>query len=305
MNCRICLYPVKFAGQTADYFNKADVNIYYCARCDIKFASTNSFTSEIYDKVYSSGELGYHHDETKDKLSLEELARKDINFVAVADSLSPDPLDILEVGCGYGYLTNALNQLGHRARGVDVSRKAIAYAKEIYGDYFEQKEVTEVVGSYDMIIGVELIEHLMDPKGFVKKCTELLKPNGKLIITTPNKDFYNKKTLWMTSPPPIHLFWFGKKAMETMAKNAGLEMRVLPYHKYLMKYDNQNLLVNWLRYRNQKQGVFTSTAIATERGHIRSVLRSIVLSKSIKEISNLIFSFRPVTRTLAVMMTKT
>ena len=305
MNCRICLSPAEFAGKTNSYWN-TDANVYRCAHCDVQFVFVDSFTPAIYDELYSSGDLGYQHDKSKDNLLLAELIYRDINFAAVADSFSraSGSLDVLEIGCGYGYLVNALNQLGHRAYGIDISDKAIAYAKKIYGDHFATKEIDDVEGSFDTIIGIEVIEHLPDPAGFVKKCAKLLKSKGKLIITTPNKDFYNKNTVWMTNPPPVHLFWLGKAAMETMARGAGFAIEMLPYHKYLEQYDKQNLLINWLRYRNQTQAVMEPAPKQKERSRAKNALRSVALSAPVKGISNFLFSFRPVSRTLAVLMTK-
>ena len=305
MNCPVCSAQSTVIGEAVDFVSSKLVGISWCPHCDLKFAPIER-TREIYDELYSSGKLGYHHDKTKDNLSLRKLINKDVSFTAVYDNL-PDSkhLDILDVGCSYGYLTNALRKLGHNAKGIDVSAQAIDYSRKIYGDFFDTKEVESVKGSFDMIIAIELIEHLTDPLKFVKKCAELLKPGGKLIITTPNKDFYSRKTVWMTNPPPVHNYWFGGRTMEVMAKSAGLKMELLPHHKYLMRYDNQNLLVNWIRYRNQKQGIFSLKPSTAKRGFIKTVLRSIVLSKPVKEVSNFLFSLRPVTRTLAVMMTKT
>ncbi len=303
MNCRICSSPAKKVGETLSYFNSV-VKVYYCEFCDLKFVPIFSLAREIHNELYSLGDLGYHHDKTKDNLSLEELIYKDISFAAVAHNLpARRPLDVLDVGCGYGYLTNALNKMGLQAKGIDIAGQPIAYAKKIYGNHFEQKEVTDVKGSYDMIIGIEVIEHLSDPTGFIKKCAELLKPGGKLILTTPNKDFYNRNTVWMTNPCPIHLYWFGKKAMAVVAEKAGLEMKVLPHHEYLAKYDNVNLLVDWLRYRNQKSAIF-KTEPATKWSRLKGILRFIALAGPVKGICNFLFSFRPVTRTLAVVMTK-
>lgn len=300
-SCRICSSTARTIGETTSYFN-SKVGVFYCGRCDLKFVPITSFPRELYDKLYSLGDLGYHPDKTKDNLSLEELARKDPSLAAVAENLPPPGSDILDVGCGYGYLTNALRKMGMRVQGVDVASEPIAYAKKLYGDFFEQKEATDLSGSYDMIIGIELIEHLTDPLGFVKKCAELLKPGGKIILTTPNKDFYNRRTVWLTNPCPIHLYWFGRRAMRELAARVGLEMRVLPTHRYLMKYDNVNLPVNWLRYHNQKSAKFAPGT--AKRSGLKSFVRSIGLSRPVKGIANFLYGIRPVTRTLAVMMTK-
>lgn len=304
--CSICLTPTKLIGETVDYFLRSSTQVHYCEQCDLKFVPVSSFTTEIYDELYSSAELGYHHDVTKDNLSLEELIQKDINFAAVFDSLEYDSLDILEIGCGYGFLTNALKRLGHRVKGIDVSCRAIEYARKMYGEHFEQKEITTIDGLFDLIIAIEVIEHIRDPYECIKKCAKLLKQGGKLIITTPNKDYYKKSAVWVTNPPPVHLYWFGKKAMEIMAKRAGLEMQVLPMHKYLMRYEkNRNLLLERIRYRNQMAALLKPSAARKNATQgVLSTLNSIALCTPIKETANFLYSLMPVTKTLALTMTK-
>lgn len=304
-NCRVCSSSTKVVGETTSYPNSR-VDVHYCGDCDAKSVSVGPLSKELYDTLYFSGDVGYHHDRTMDGLSLESLISRNVAYAAIAENLPARNSRILEVGCGYGYLTNALNKLGMRTKGIDIAEGPVAYANRTYGDYFEVKDIPEIKdSSYDMIVGMEVIEHLPDPMKFMEQCHERLRPGGRLILTTPNKDFYNRKSVWVTNPPPIHLYWFGKKSMEKMARKAGFTMEVLPHYAYLAKYDTVNLLVDWLRYKNQKAARIAPTvSISSQRSYLKSIVRSMALAKPVKGVSNFLFSFRPVTRTLIVMMTK-
>jgi len=100
----------------------------------------------------------------------------------------PNP-DILDIGCGNGWFTERLAQLG-RATGVDLNRKAMEEAQArtnaatfIGGDLFELPLVRE---SYDIVVAQQVIAHVMDQARFMERVADLIKPAGLLLLTTPN-----------------------------------------------------------------------------------------------------------------------
>lgn len=103
---------------------------------------------------------------------------------------------ILDAGCGEGYLIHELYKRGYKdAWGFDVSESGIKVAKENYRDISNRFEVhnayhTEFPNSfpkkdYDIILSVEVIEHMYSPKEYLKNINFWLKKDGFLIITTP------------------------------------------------------------------------------------------------------------------------
>ena len=99
-----------------------------------------------------------------------------------------EPIDILEVGCGLGWLTNSLSKFGN-AVGIDW---VVGPARKLYPHIqFIEADITseEIPGTYDLVVSSELYEH-MDDEGqinFLKKVFRLLSENGYLILTTPNR----------------------------------------------------------------------------------------------------------------------
>jgi 2-polyprenyl-3-methyl-5-hydroxy-6-metoxy-1,4-benzoquinol methylase len=101
-------------------------------------------------------------------------------------------LNVLDIGCGNGTLVKLLCDLGHNVVGVDASKDGIDIARKqvpdarfevasIYDDDFNQ-----IVGSgFDLVISLEVIEHLYWPKILPQKVYKLLKPYGTFIISTP------------------------------------------------------------------------------------------------------------------------
>ena len=110
---------------------------------------------------------------------------------------------VLDVGCGYGYGANYLARKGAReVVGLDVSPDAIHFAKEHYsrqnlsftkGDFllFNDKR------KYDVVVAFEVIEHVSNAHAFLDKAKSLLRRNGLLICSTPNKRY--------SMHPPYHV----------------------------------------------------------------------------------------------------
>lgn len=106
---------------------------------------------------------------------------------------------ILDFGCGRGWLAKALQQFG-KVTGFDLSAKAIENASASFPDLvFKQVDAetpvaTALHASFDLLVSSEVIEHTLDQALYLRNCANLLKPGASLILTTPNgrwkNDFY-------------------------------------------------------------------------------------------------------------------
>ncbi len=101
---------------------------------------------------------------------------------------------ILDVGCGNGSLVKYFVENGYNAFGTDASESGIKMACEFSSDRFAVQDlsVDELPAklehlSFDTITSTEVIEHLYDPRGFIKFCKKILLKNGggEIILTTP------------------------------------------------------------------------------------------------------------------------
>lgn len=84
---------------------------------------------------------------------------------------------------------------------------------------------------FDTIIAGELMEHLKKPECFVKEANRVLKKNGKLIITTPNKNSWVNK-LFHSYQTPIHFCLFSPKELKELLAKNGFQVKeffCLPY----------------------------------------------------------------------------
>lgn len=81
---------------------------------------------------------------------------------------------VLDVACGTGYGTNLLAESATSADGWDVSEEAVNYARSKYNNTFEVHDITKKLPNirYDTIVSFETIEHVKDPRPFLKWASE-------------------------------------------------------------------------------------------------------------------------------------
>ncbi len=103
-------------------------------------------------------------------------------------------LEILDIGCGGGLLTEPMSRLGGKLTGIDASKKNINIAKvhakknNLRINYIcSSPENLNSNKKYDVILNMEIVEHVNDLNFFIKSSSSLLKKNGIMFIATINK----------------------------------------------------------------------------------------------------------------------
>lgn len=145
------------------------------------------------------------------------------------------PLNILDAGCGNGFLAGKLASRGHHVTGVDISQDGVDIARKNYpqigfhiASLYDNLE--PIVQNVDLVISSEVIEHLFSPKTFLENISKVLKPRGSIILTTPYHGFLKNLALslidgWDTHHTANweggHIKFFSPKTLKILLANTG------------------------------------------------------------------------------------
>ncbi|MFA4872192.1 MAG: radical SAM protein [Patescibacteria group bacterium] len=129
---------------------------------------------------------------------MNSLRRKKILSLA-GDKVAQAGVRILDLGCASGYLAKELKRGDNFVAGLDISEKYAGELKEQL-DFFAVMNVESdewpmefLDHKFDLIIMAEVLEHLFDQPGFLDKLKTILKPDGEIIISTPNFLLWNNR----------------------------------------------------------------------------------------------------------------
>jgi 2-polyprenyl-3-methyl-5-hydroxy-6-metoxy-1,4-benzoquinol methylase len=248
--CPACGYRLAVrVSATPGYVEGTAYKTRVCIACRSSLAQSQPASSEIYDSIYRNAQSISGYDryarmaadvlESKDPLAL--LASCEDMYWGVREwfdlngsNLRPRAR-VADIGSGLGYLTYALNSSGHQCRGFDLSEAAVSAAMDRFGPYYECRDVTgdvsDISGSFDVVIMLEVIEHVANPTDIIQAALNLLVPGGTLIVSTPNKSAYGWFGLWASDLPPIHIAWFTEAGVRSMGRRVGASVGFIDFTK--------------------------------------------------------------------------
>ena len=127
-----------------------------------------------------------------------EYIRAELCRVFERDARAADPLrglEILDIGCGGGILSETMARLGANVHGVDVVERNIEVAKHHVRDAnlpvcYEQTSAEALAARgarYDVVLNMEVVEHVANLPGFMHACAALVKPEGLMVVATINR----------------------------------------------------------------------------------------------------------------------
>ena len=166
-----------------------------------------------------------------------------INHFKLKNKFRPlSGINILDIGCGGGLLSEPMSKMGANVTGIDASDKNIKIAKlhskkKLKIKYLcSSPEKLKITKKFDVILNMEIVEHVEDIDFFLKSCSNLLKKNGLMFVATINKTL--KSYVFAIIGAEYVLRWLpiGTHEWEKFVKPEDLK-------KILMKYDlSQNKL---------------------------------------------------------------
>lgn len=116
---------------------------------------------------------------------------------------------LFDLGCGNGSIGAAVSQKGWDVTGVDVSSDGIEYANRVHpqlkletGSAYD--DLAGKYGTFPVLVSLEVIEHLYDPRTYAKAVYDLLEPGGIAIISTPYHGYWKNLVLSLTGKMDKH-----------------------------------------------------------------------------------------------------
>jgi len=134
---------------------------------------------------------------------------------------------LLDVGCGAGEYLAFMRDHGWESEGVDFDVEAVESARARFGVNAHCRQLEEMNypdAHFDAITMNHLIEHVSDPVRLLLECRRVLKPDGLIVVTTPNSCSLGHRMYakyWRGLEPPRHLHIFSPMSLRFLAKRAG------------------------------------------------------------------------------------
>jgi len=137
---------------------------------------------------------------------------------------------LLDVGCGDGRFLAKMRDLGWEVTGVEPDGLAVEVARERFGLDVHRGTLEDIrfpERTFDVVTMNHVIEHVPDPVGTLEECLRVLKPGGRLVVTTPNVESLGHRLFgkrWFHLDPPRHLYLFSARSLLMCAERAGLRV---------------------------------------------------------------------------------
>ncbi len=140
-------------------------------------------------------------------------------------------LRVLDIGCGTGFVTAALERAGMDAWGIDMHRAALMHAQaRVHGPLFSNDATTlPFFRDFDLASLFDVIEHLDDDVSAIRQAATVLKPHGCVVVTVPAG-----RHLWTKYDEVIgHKRRYDRPSLTDVLRNAGLETLYVGYFSCL------------------------------------------------------------------------
>jgi len=142
--------------------------------------------------------------------------------------------DLLDLGCGYGYLLDEARSFFDQRVGTDFSSQAAEIARatgaEVFIGGIEQLPPER---KFDCVVAIQVIEHIYEPLSFVRRIASHAKPGSHILLATPDIGGVLRKLMgrrWPSFKVPEHVLYFDYRTLSSLMVRAGLnDIRRLPY----------------------------------------------------------------------------
>ena len=208
-------------------YSVKDCDILRCLSCGLGRAGVQGFDPvSYYTGEYFSGRRsdGYADYSSAESVLRREFART-VRFIRGRRSGGR----LVEVGCAYGYFLQEANAY-FEVFGIELAADAATHCRQSGLQVFTgtaDEATLQRIGSADVFVLLDVIEHLPDPHQTLRLLTRHLNPGGIIVITTgdfgsPFARLFGRR--WRLMTPPQHLWFFSSDSLRKIASSLGLRL---------------------------------------------------------------------------------
>jgi len=209
-------------------YSKNSCDILQCVECGLGRAEAESFdVNTYYTEDYFTGARrdGYADYRGSESVLRREFART-LEFIR----RFRDGGRLLEIGCAYGFFLQEARQF-YEVAGIEIADTAVTFCRarglSVTHGIADEAALAQF-GMLDVIVLLDVIEHLADPQATLSLCRKHLNPGGVIVITTGDfASFYARLAgpHWRLMTPPQHLWFFTPESIRRVSHSLGLTMQ--------------------------------------------------------------------------------
>jgi SAM-dependent methyltransferase len=207
-------------------FVKRGYTIVRCDECALVFSNPQVIADVVLDEYREGGSNDLWVDVLTSPRQL-ELDRE--KFAEILDELEPYRGDgaLLDVGTSIGLFLSLAGERGWRGLGTEFGRRALAHARNELGVEAVDTPIEELEGEYDVVTVLSVLEHVNEPRAFLREVRRLLKPGGATYLIVPNVDSLATRVLHeqaATFDGRNHLLYFSPRTLRDLLEREGFEV---------------------------------------------------------------------------------
>jgi 2-polyprenyl-3-methyl-5-hydroxy-6-metoxy-1,4-benzoquinol methylase len=221
-----------------------------------------------------------------------DLTERNLHWLKALLKYRLPPADVLELGCAHGSFVALMRQAGYQGSGVEMSPWVVTFGEETFGvpisvGPIESLEIKS--GSLDVIALMDVLEHLPDPTTTMHRCLELLKPDGLLLIQTPqfregmchealveSKDKFLEMLL-----PEEHIYLFSEGSAKEFFHRLGAEH--IQFEPAIFAHYDMFFVVSRVPFQVSTPEQIESGLLATPSGRVALALLDLARKLEISE----------------------
>jgi len=215
------------------------IQIWICKKCNFVFVypiPSIKTQKEYYDQSHKSGLYKIHSDD-------DVPIRMKLNNKRFEELIHYNPKgNILDVGCASGFFLDVSAKNGMATFGIELSSDAANKARKNHKNIFNGplEDANYPNAFFDIVTIYDIIEHVLDPNSTIKEVSRIIKPDGIIVITTPDISSWHARLLgkrWGMITPLEHLFYFSPNTIRLLLEKHDFLVREIRKNYKIFTFD--------------------------------------------------------------------